>query len=208
MNRAQYLLLLVLTTFSCRSQSDNSPAALVGGNCEGCEAVFEFADKVLTAVDTLPDFDLSKSKLRVTGTIYKKDGQTPAKNVIVYIYHTNQEGLYKQGLDATGWGLRHGALRGWVKTDLNGQYTFFTYRPASYPNSEEPAHIHITVKEPNKNEYYIDEFVFDDDPLLTEEKRILLLNRGGSGISKIRLKENILTIERDIVLGLNIPNYE
>ena len=72
----------------------------------------------------------------------------------------------------------------------------------------EPDHIHITVKEPDKNEYYIDEIVFDDDPLLTKDKRERLVNRAGSGIVKPKLKNEILMVHRDIILGLNIPNYE
>lgn len=72
----------------------------------------------------------------------------------------------------------------------------------------EPEHIHITVKEPAKNEYYIDEFVFDDDPLLTKENRKSLENRSGSGIVKPKFENSILTVNRNIILGLNIPNYE
>ena len=42
-------------------------------------------------------------------------------------------------------------------------------------------HIHISIREPEiKNEYYIDELVFDDDPLLTTAKRAALENRGGT----------------------------
>ncbi|MBT8325176.1 MAG: intradiol ring-cleavage dioxygenase, partial [Winogradskyella sp.] len=93
-------------------------------------------------------------------------------------------------------------------TDKDGKYTIFTFRPGSYPNRLEPEHIHITVKEPNTNAYYIDDFVFDDDPLLTPQRRQQLRNRCGSGISKPQLKDGILTTERDLILGLNIPDYE
>ncbi|MGB5653914.1 MAG: intradiol ring-cleavage dioxygenase, partial [Robiginitalea sp.] len=107
-----------------------------------------------------------------------------------------------------GWAKRHGYIRGWVKTDQTGKYSFYTFRPAAYPNGIEPEHIHITVKEPYFNEYYIDEYVFDDDPLLTQKERNRLSNRGGSGIVQPILKEGILTVNRDITLGLNIPNYK
>ena len=66
---------------------------------------------------------------------------------------------------------QHGYIRGWVKTDVNGFYKFYTLVPASYPNSNNPKHIHPTIKEPGKTAYWIDEFVFDDDPLLPEEER-------------------------------------
>ena len=65
------------------------------------------------------------------------------------------------------------------------------------------------VKEPDRNEYYVDEFVFDDDPLLTGEERSKLEDRGGSGVMKVAEdEEGVATGRRDIVLGRNIPHYE
>jgi protocatechuate 3,4-dioxygenase beta subunit len=52
----------------------------------------------------------------------------------------------------------------------------------------EPEHIHITVKEADKNEYYLDNYVFADDPLLTQEIRGKLKSRGGSGIMNPKRK--------------------
>jgi len=127
--------------------------------------------KKLTAIDTLPDFEQNEPQLRLEGRVFQKDEKTPAKNVILYIYHTNREGLYSKRPDATGWAKRHGYIRGWIKTDHTGFYTFYTFRPAAYPNGREPEHIHVTVKEPDKNEYYIDDFTFSDDPMLSTEER-------------------------------------
>ena len=50
--------------------------------------------------------------------------------------------------------------------------------------------------------------MFDDDPLLTQEEKENLEKRGGSGIVKPKFEDGILTLNRDIVLGLNIPNYD
>ena len=36
---------------------------LVGGRCEGCEAVFEHDNSNFNHIDTLPDFDAAKIKL-------------------------------------------------------------------------------------------------------------------------------------------------
>lgn len=79
---------------------------------------------------------------------------------------------------------------------------------SGYPDGSEPEHIHVTVKEPDKNEYYLDEYLFDDDPLLTHGKRKHLENRGGSGIMQPKRGNGILTVERNITLGLHIPDYE
>jgi protocatechuate 3,4-dioxygenase, beta subunit len=185
------------------------PQQKVGGQCEGCEAIHEspvpFAQ--LSWQDSLPDFSEAGPKLIVSGTVFKKDGRTPAPNVVVYAYHTNQQGIYPQKGAEEGWGRRHGYLRGWVKTNAKGEYRFYTLRPASYPNSANPAHIHFTIKEPALNEYWIDEVQFDDDPLLTPELRRPQENRGGNGIVSSVLKDGVAWVKRDIVLGKNIPGY-
>lgn len=203
-----YLILFLIMT-SCQSQTKKTDLNIkVGGPCEGCEAIFEYGNKKLASSDTLPDFEQNNPKLKLTGIVYENDERTPANNVILYIYHTDKNGIYPTKGNEKGWAKRHGYIRGWVKTDETGRYTFYTFRPASYPNRIDPEHIHITVKQPNINEYYIDEFVFDDDPKLTQKERTKLKNRGGSGIVKPRLKDGILTVNRDIILGLNIPNYK
>jgi protocatechuate 3,4-dioxygenase beta subunit len=201
-----YSIFLFSILCSCIAQTASQK--IVGGPCEGCEAIYEYGNQRLISIDTLPDFKHTEPKLKLTGTIFKKDGKTPAENVILYIYQTDRNGIYATKGNEKGWAKRHGYIRGWIKTDKSGKYTFYTFRPASYPNRAEPEHIHITTKEPNKNEYYIDEFVFDDDPMLTQDKRDKLENRGGSGIVQLILKDGVLTANRNIILGLNIPNYE
>ena len=193
---------------SCQLQTETSINKIVGGPCEGCEAIYEYGDKKLTSIDTLPTFDNTSPKLKLTGIVYELDGRTPVEGVILYIYQTNRQGIYQTKENAKGWANRHGIIRGWVKTDKDGKYTFYTFRPASYPNRQEPEHIHITVKEPGKNEYYVDDYFFENDPLLTKAKRQSLRNRGGSGIALPSMKNGMLTVERDLILGLNIPNYQ
>jgi len=105
-------------------------------------------------------------------------------------------------------GQTHGYIRGWVKTDADVYYFIYTVRPGIYPTKDEPDHIHITVKEPNNfNEYYIDDFVFDDDKMLTTAKRKKMENRCGSGVLRMVQKGDLLVGERNIILGLNIPDY-
>jgi len=199
----------VLFFTACQSQTKKEEfKKLVGGPCEGCEAIFEYGNKTLTAIDTLPGFNENEPKLKISGTVFKKDGKTPAKDVILYIYQTNRNGIYETKGNEKAWAKRHGYIRGWVKTGNDGRYIFYTFRPASYPNGRAPEHIHVTVKEPDKNEYYIDSFLFDDDPLLTKSERKRFTHRGGSGIVKLNYGEGINLIRRDIILGLNIPNYE
>ena len=200
-------LILALTNLACQSQTNRQQTGLVGGPCEGCEAIHEYGDRVLTAVDTLPDFQKNADKLKISGRVLDKKGN-PAGDVIIYMYHTNPQGVYPRKGGETGWGRRHGYIRGWAKTGKDGRYTFYTFRPASYPNTTISQHIHVTIKEPDKNEYYIDDFLFEDDPYLSEREKKSRPNRGGNGIFLPKQKDGILTIERDIILGLNIPNYD
>ncbi len=143
----------------------------------------------------------------VAGTIYKVDGKTPAPGVVLYVYHTDQQGNYSKKGNETGWGKRHGYIRGWVKTNDKGQYKFYTLKPAAYPGRNIPAHIHPVIKEPGMNDYYIDEFLFDDDPFLTKEERKKQEGRGGNGILVLQKKDGMLYAQRDIILGKNVPDY-
>lgn len=208
-NQLLVLALLFIGINGC-AQKNTSPLKdiVVGGQCEGCEAIFESAVPFaqLNEVDTLSDFVQPGPKLEVSGIIYQADGKTPAAGVIMYFYHTDQKGVYPTTGREKGWAKRHGYLRGWVKTDNAGRFHFFTLRPASYPDRKAPAHIHATIKEPGKSAYWIDEFLFADDPLLPADHNEKL-SRGGSGVLKPVMTEGILRANRAIILGLNIPGY-
>ncbi len=216
MNRIFQLgLFVILYNFltCCNGQTSNNNTTtqkneLIGGGCDGCEIMFVGMPTNISAVDTNAGWKGQGQKLLVTGIAYKIDGKTPAPNVIIYYWQTDNNGYYspKKGMDEKA--KRHGHIRGWVKTDENGKYSIYTIKPAPYPKDNIPAHIHTSIKEPNiDNEYYIDEFVFDDDKLLTGEKRKALENRGGSGILRVLNSGNLQIAEHDIILGLNIPNY-
>ncbi len=209
---ASLFILISLISFSACSQNNKTEPGSkqpIGGPCEGCEAVFEspVPFEKLNWIDTLPDFNEPGPKLMISGVIYRADGKTPAKDVVLYIYHTDQNGIYANKNNEKGWAERHGYIRGWMKTNEKGQYRFYTLKPASYPNSTAIKHIHPTIKEPGKNEYYIDEFIFDDDPFLTAERRKEPSQTGGDGIIKSNEENGILTGERNIYLGKNIPGY-
>ncbi len=190
------------------SSSTKTNIQHIGGRCEGCEAIFEspVSFDQLHYIDTLPDFEQHHEKMLLTGIVYQNDGKTPANDVIIYIYHTDTTGIYPRQENDSNWAQRHGYIRGWIKTNENGKYLFYTFRPASYPNSVQPQHVHITIKEPDKNEYYIDEFMFADDPNLPKEIESRPA-RGSNGIVQPKMKEGILIANRDIILGKNIPGY-
>lgn len=211
------LIILALSFFlnGCSGQSpdkaltpvNSKNTQLVGGGCDGCEIMFIGMPAQINAVDTSTGWTEKGQKLRVTGTIFKADGMTPAPGVIVYYWQTDNNGYYSPSAGMDERARRHGHIRGWVKTGDDGAYSIYTIRPAPYPGQDMPAHIHLSVKEPGMNEYYVDELVFDDDKLLTGEKRKKMENRGGSGVLRVVLDKDMQVAEHDIILGLNIPGY-
>ncbi len=196
-----------LLLFSCVKSQENGGYRLVGGPCEGCEAVLEYKDMDLNSVDTLPGFEKAENKLKVTGVIYEEDGKTPAENVVLYIHHTNADGIYPTNGDEKGWAKRHGYIRGWIKTDKDGKYTFYTQVPGSYPNGSNPAHIHPIILEPDGKYYYVSGYFFEGDPLL-EAGHIENPPRGSEGVVKLQNKNGIALIQRDFILGKGIPGYK
>lgn len=208
MNILLAAFLVLFLTQGCESQEKQS-FMHVGGPCEGCEAVFEYGDKKLSPTDTLPDFNEEGSKIKVTGTIYQNDGETPAEGVILYIYHTDQNGIYATRGGETGWAKRHGYIRGWIKTGKDGKYTFYTLKPGTYPERSSPAHIHPIILEPNGKYYWLCSYHFEGDPLLSEKVISPESPRGGSsGLLSLQKEEYLLVGKRDIILGKNIPGYE
>jgi protocatechuate 3,4-dioxygenase beta subunit len=174
---------------------------------------YDFA-RSLNSTDTSPGWNQNGQRVLLTGIVYLRDAVTPAADALVYYYHTDVNGRYVHRPEVSGsmppneLGQTHGYIRGWVKTDREGRYSIYTVRPGVYPTRDSPAHIHATVREPDTGtEYYIDDFVFDDDKLLTSAVRRKFEYRGGSGVLRLVQDGELNVGERNIILGLNIPDY-
>lgn len=208
----QYLEIVFMTLIivSCKSQSHTEIERNVGGPCQDCEALLDYKLLNITpkSIDTLPGFYENEPQIKITGTVFQKDGKTPAADVLLYVYHVDSTGKYRPSSNPIGWEKRHGQYRGWLQADKDGKFTFYTFRPVPYPEVQEPEHIHIYVKESNTIPYYIDNYLFESAPFLTEEKKQSEKNRGGSGIVRLKKEKGIWTANRNIILGLNIPDYE
>ena len=209
------ILVNVLTNCKGQTRTEKNQAEiktdkkkLIGGGCDGCKLMYVGIPTNINSIDTSAGWTEKGQKLLITGKVYKLGGNIPAPNVIIYYWQTDNNGYYspKEGMNEQA--KRHGHIRGWVKSDDKGNYSIYTIRPAPYPNDNMPAHIHTSIKEPNiEDEYYIDEFVFDDDILLTGKKRKTNENRGGSGVLRVLIDKDMQVAEHNIILGLNIPNY-
>lgn len=201
------LLLCVLLLNAAIACGQKEQMRSVGGPCENCDLIYEGMPAELTSRTALTSEAEPGEPMEISGVVYETDGRTPAEGVIIYVYHTDARGEYAQPPGGER-RMPHGRLRGWVKTDSKGRYSFRTIRPASYPNSRAPQHIHPIVKEPGLTPYWIDEYVFDDDPYLDENYIKNQQARGGSGVLHlVKDRSGTWTGKRDILLGKNVPGY-
>lgn len=213
-----FILLFKTNSTGCSGQAKNintsekvnrkADAQVVGGGCEDCELMYVGMPEKILPEHASIGWTEGKHKLVITGKILQLDGRTPAANVMVYYWHTDDAGLYSSADDTPGKAKRHGKLRGWVQSDQNGSYTIKTSRPLAYPNEEIPQHVHLAIREPDlKNEYYADLY-FDDDPhYLKHKKKYGQENRAGTELLRVVLDGNVQIAEHNIILGLNIPHY-
>jgi len=197
-------LLLALTACSQETKQHPEPF-LIGGPCEGCEAVLEYGNRVLKAVDTMPNSMEGGLPLKITGTVYQPDGKTPAADIVMYFHQTDQDGRYTPAKGAAGWARRHGAIREWLKTGSDGRYTLYTRKPGAYPSGTEPPHIHLTVLEPDGAYYWLPSYLFAGDDLRSEAAQETSNPRGGYGrLLELQEEGGLWLGKRDIILRVNI----
>jgi len=200
-----YILAFFISLNAC-SQSDTKEktsleASIANQKNPSWSGAFEAPENVSWKT-TIPPKGEPGEKLIISGTVYFPDGKTPAKDVIVYVYQTNNEGIYPKNGDEKGHGRYHGYLRGWMKTNINGQYEFETIRPAPYQTHDgEPAHIHYTIKHVNYPEYWLTGLWFADDPRVKSYLNRIERDGGFSNISTLTKDDNnILRGTRNIIL--------
>lgn len=218
--KLQSFFFIVLSTsiLACNGQAKKAEQAtavsastnnkIVGGGCDGCELMYVDMPATIKATDTSSAWNEAGKRLLAKGVVYLPDGKTAAPGIIIYYWQTDSKGYYSPSDTQSAKSRIHGHIRGWVKTDERGRYALYTIRPAPYPNLGSPAHIHFSIKEPSiTDEYYIDDIVFEGDSLVNTTYRNSMPNRAGNGITKIKMQEGLQIAERNIILGLNIPNY-
>lgn len=155
----------------------------------------------LSSIMTIARQDEPGDRVVITGTVFRSDS-TPYAGVLLYAYHTDNNGYYKQAGGESGFQRWHGRLHGWCETDVNGRYEIRTIRPGRYPVNLFPAHIHAAMKKPDGSaSFYISDFVFSDDSLVNEEYLSGLKNMvGGSGVVELQRLDTGWMGNRDIVL--------
>lgn len=196
-----FLLSLNACSQSNKKQNSTSKTEITHQKKPSWGGTFE-APKNVSWRTVIPPKDELGEKLIISGTIFLPDGKTPAKDVLVYVYHTNNKGIYPKKGNEKGNAKRHGYLRGWMKTNSDGKYEFETIRPAPYETHYgEPAHIHYTIEAPNYPEYWLTGLWFADDNRVKAYKDTVERDGGFSNITILtRDENNILRGTRNIML--------
>ncbi len=172
-------------------------------SCEGCEGALERDPDTLSWSSAIGTGQDRGEPLLLTGVVYGPDGRAPAPDVVIYAHHTNSAGLYENGSSDTVWSRRHGRLRGWVRTGADGRFEFRTIKPAPYPTRDNPAHIHLMLKERGRPPYWIDDVVFDGEFGVDARYRSRRENRGGPGIVTLSGDRTGWVARRDIILEVH-----
>ncbi|WP_425075404.1 hypothetical protein [Psychroserpens sp. S379A] len=161
--------------------------------------VYDYTELKLNNTDTIPGFESKLNKLKISGVIYENDGVTPAKDVILYIDQADENGDFDLRFHNK---KRYVYNRGWIKTDADGSYTFYTYVPGNDRRYNQMQQLFPIVKEPSKEEAYeIASFLFEDDPFLTKTCRKRMAKKGDvSRILKPKNENGLLVVQKDIVL--------
>lgn len=140
-------------------------------------------------------------KLTVTGQLIRRAG-VPVADAMIYVYQTDHRGFYHP--DKAFWGegfggdQNHARLFGYLRSDAEGRFEIRTIRPAGYPESDMPQHIHVEIEAPGF-ERWQSEFLFDDDPRLTPEARASA-RRAGFLIAPVEKAENGVRVNYTVKL--------
>lgn len=88
--------------------------------------------------------------LVATGTVRDQRGEA-IKGALIYFYQTSAKGWYSDKaphISGNSGDEKHARLFGYLRTNDDGQYELRTIRPAGYPRSNLPAHIHVEIEAP------------------------------------------------------------
>lgn len=110
---------------------------------------------------TIADKNVPGERIVIYGRVLDAQTKQPLKNINLFIFQADASGIYGKG---------ENRLEGEVISNENGMYEFETIKPGSYPDSKNPAHIHLVITGDNIKKTHA-ELWFNDDPHLTEEKR-------------------------------------
>ena len=162
-------------------------------------SIYAIIEEPLRAVDTIPDYTQNEAKIKLTGTLYKADGETPVSDALVVLSHADADGHFNVREKNGNAYVHHTAF---VKTDTNGRYTFYTFVPGGDRRFNQMQELFLLVKIGEQPAEELPTLLFDADPLLTKRCRRRIAKRSESDrILKPVSSQKILEAEYDIVLA-------
>ncbi|WP_179344974.1 peptidase associated/transthyretin-like domain-containing protein [Winogradskyella ursingii] len=192
----KFVILLGVFNFINAQSSDGS------NGINQINPIYDYLGQKISNTATIPDFQSKSDQLKITGTIYKSDGVTPAKNVVLYIEQADEHGDFDLRNEKEN---RYVYNRAWIKTNEDGKYTFYTYVPGNDRRFNQFQQIFPVVIDENQNTYEIGTYLFDQDPLLSRACRKKIAKKDDpTRILKLQKVESLFTAKRDIVLPENI----
>jgi len=164
--------------------------------------IYDYTEQKLNNTDTIPEFESKEHKLKITGTIYQSDGVTPASDVILFIEQPDEDGDFDLKTHNEKRYVNH---RGWIKTNANGQYTFYTFIPGNDRRYHQLQQLFPVIKAPAQPEYELASFLFDEDPLLTKRCRRQIAKKSDPNrILKLKKVDGLFVTQKDIVLSSDL----
>ena len=132
-------------------------ALLAGGDAF---AAYCHDGKATTWDIVIAPHDEPGERMILEGRVIDTDGKG-IPGVTVYVYHTDNDGVYSETNDN-----RDPRLCGLILTDEKGRYRIDTIRPAGYPDARVPAHVHFRIYGGKlDDEHRLDLFFQGDDRL-------------------------------------------
>lgn len=163
MNRRQWIVLLTaaVTAWRWPRSSEAQPSSYV----RAVENAFNRHGTAASSRGRIAPEAEPGSPLRIRGRLYRADGLTPMGGALVFAYHTDRTGLYNALGAPHSW-----RLQGAVRTAQDGTFEFQTIRPASYPDTRIPQHVHVELAT-DQGYFHAGEWRFADDPLVDAAER-------------------------------------
>ncbi len=165
--KGSVLILLTLAFIACSRTSDAGREGKTLGRHQQPRDVADAPAQISSTARIAPAAEPGTALL-ISGIVVAPDGKTPVPGVIVYAYHTDNDGYYHRVGQSGEAGETQPRLRGWVKSDDNGHFQFTTIKPAPYPNRDVPAHVHIHAWGGGYPRQWF-QLEFEGDPLLPKQ---------------------------------------
>jgi protocatechuate 3,4-dioxygenase beta subunit len=175
---------------------------IIGGPCDGCEAVFEGMPAKLESKGRIaPSGEPGEAMSITASSAINNAGRSPA-SLFTGIKRTERESIQRRPRGMDGYAAGSGRT-------LRDAISSTRFALAATPTPTFRSTSTCTSSSPAAARPYIDEMVFSDDPRLTAENRKqLVTGRGGDGlVTPMRDSSGLWSVTRDIVLGQNVPGY-